>query len=76
MGDPVPVPFKGGVAQGDGSTIESYNWKAVGNASECAMLKLVQAEDARGVDGIRAAHPTRFAIPFNSENKYQVSRER
>ena len=34
-------------------TLTQYNWNAVGNASECAMLKLVQAE----------AHPTRFASP-------------
>ena len=41
---PVPVPFEGVVTQGDGTTIETYNWKAAGNASEGAMLKLVQSE--------------------------------
>ena len=75
-GEHVPVPFRGRVAQGDGSTIEKDNWEAVGNASECAMIKLVQGEacpssGAGGVDDLRAAFPTRFTIPFNSKNKYR-----
>ncbi|KAL7555017.1 hypothetical protein ACHAWF_018598 [Thalassiosira exigua] len=77
FGNFIPVPFKGLVTQGDGSTIETYNWKPVGNASECAMIKLVQSESTQssndiGVDSIRRSHPTKFAIPFNSKNKYQV----
>ena len=79
-GNHIPVAFKGVVTQGDGSTIESINWKPVGNASECAMIKFVQNESSEssegssssGVDDIRSAYPTKFAIPFNSKNKYQV----
>ena len=77
FGNPIPVPFKGEATQGDGSTIETYNWKPVGNASECAMIKLVQSEstepcDAYDVDSIRTTHPIKYAIPFNSKNKWQV----
>ena len=77
FGNSIPVPFKGFVTQGDGSTIENYNWKPVGNASECAMIKFVQSEssqpsDKSDVNTIRSSNPTKFAIPFNSKNKYQV----
>lgn len=77
FGNHIPVSFKGLLTQGDGTTIESYNWKPVGNASECAMIKFVQSEashssDDSDVDAIRSSHPTKFAIPFNSKNKYQV----
>ena len=77
FGNHIPVPFKGFVTQGDGSTIESYNWKPAGNASECAMVKFVQSEssqpsDESDIDSIRLSYPTKFAIPFNSKNKYQV----
>ncbi len=77
FGNPIPIPFKGVVTQGDGSTIETYNWKPVGNASECAMIKLVQSEsstpcDEYDVDSIRSSYPVKYTIPFNSKNKYQV----
>jgi len=71
----IPVPFEGEVVQGDGSTITSVNWKPVGNASECAMLKLVQTEAALGIgdaEKVRKSNPSLFTIPFNSKNKYQV----
>ena len=42
----------------------------MGNASEIAMIKFVQA--FRDVDEYRAANPNIFKIPFNSKNKYQV----
>ncbi|CAN0200862.1 unnamed protein product, partial [Hapterophycus canaliculatus] len=45
-------------------------WKAVGNASEIAMIKFVQP--FRDVDEYRASCPNLFKIPFNSKNKYQV----
>lgn len=45
-------------------------WKAVGNASEIAMIKFCQP--FRDVDEYRAANPNVFKIPFNSKNKYQV----
>jgi len=77
FGNPIPVLFKGVATQGDGSTIETYNWKPVGNASECAMIKLVQSEstepcDAYDVNSIRTSHPIKYTIPFNSKNKWQV----
>ncbi|CAM9704547.1 unnamed protein product [Scytosiphon promiscuus] len=65
-----PVPFKKVQVQGDGSTIEVVAWKAVGNASEIAMIKFVQP--FRDVDEYRASCPNLFKIPFNSKNKYQV----
>ncbi|GMI07156.1 hypothetical protein TrVE_jg8358 [Triparma verrucosa] len=71
----IPVPFEGQVVQGDGSTITSVNWKPVGNASECAMLKLVQTEASGGIgdaEEARKFNPSIFVIPFNSKNKYQV----
>jgi sodium/potassium-transporting ATPase subunit alpha len=73
----IPIPFKGVVTQGDGSTVETYHWKPVGNASECAMIKLVQSEssmprDEYDVDSIRSSYPVKKTIPFNSKNKYQV----
>mmetsp|Transcript_24130 Transcript_24130/g.41178 ORF Transcript_24130/g.41178 Transcript_24130/m.41178 type:complete len:1139 (-) Transcript_24130:789-4205(-) len=73
FGNPIPIPFKGVVAQG----VDTYNWKPVGNASECAMIKLVQSEsstprDEYDVDSIRSSHPVKYTIPFNSKNKYQV----
>ncbi len=76
-GNPIPKPFSGSTIQGDGSEIETIFWKPVGNASECAMIKLVQSEtDPFTGDGdverTRAQYPTKFAIPFNSKNKYQV----
>mmetsp|Transcript_5667 Transcript_5667/g.8787 ORF Transcript_5667/g.8787 Transcript_5667/m.8787 type:complete len:833 (+) Transcript_5667:210-2708(+) len=77
FGNPIPVPFKGVVTQGDGSVIETSNWKSVGNASECAMIKLVQSEssmpcDEYDIDSIRSSYPVKYTIPFNSKNKYQV----
>ena len=45
-------------------------WKAVGNASEIAMIKFVQ--EFRDIEEYRAANPNLFKIPFNSKNKYQV----
>jgi len=76
-GIPISVPFKGFITQGDGSKLESIFWKPVGNASECAMIKLAQTEanEVTGegdVEGIRSLYPTKFVIPFNSKNKYQV----
>lgn len=75
-GNPIPKPFSGLVKQGDGSDIKTIFWKPVGNASECAMIKLVQSEAGPSGDGdvkrIRSQHPTKFAIAFNSKNKYQV----
>ena len=47
-------------------------WKAVGNASEIAMIKFCQP--FRDVDEYREANPNVFKIPFNSKNKYQVRR--
>jgi len=35
------VPFMKTTTQGDGSTIEEVAWKPTGNASECAMIKLL-----------------------------------
>lgn len=74
---PIPRPFKGYITQGDGSKIESVFWKPVGNASECAMIKLVQTEanpvtGEGDVERLREGYPTKFVIPFNSKNKYQV----
>jgi len=51
--------------------------RSVGNASECAMIKLVQSEsrtphDEYDVDSIRSSYPVKYTIPFNSKNKYQV----
>ena len=76
-GEPMKKPFKGFITQGDGTKLETIFWKPVGNASECAMIKLVQTEadekTGKGdVDRIRTEYPTKYAIPFNSKNKYQV----
>ncbi len=76
-GKPIPKPFSGEIIQGDGSKLETIFWKPVGNASECAMIKLVQseanAETGEGdVTSLRSKYPTKFVIPFNSKNKYQV----
>ena len=76
-GNFIPRPFQGYITQGDGSRLLSTLWRPVGNASECAMIKLAQSEvdEVTGegdVDRVRAAHPTKFVIPFNSKNKYQV----
>lgn len=53
-----------------GRTSQVVAWKAVGNASEIAMIKFVQ--EFRDIDEYRAANPNVFKIPFNSKNKYQV----
>jgi len=76
-GQPIPKPFQGYITQGDGSKLETIFWKPVGNASECAMIKLVQAEanaetGELDIEATRAKYPTKFVIPFNSKNKYQV----
>jgi len=73
-GDPISRPFSGFITQGDGSSIENIFWKPVGNASECAMIKFVQAEAniVGDVETVRKTHPIRFVIPFNSKNKYQL----
>lgn len=76
-GNPIPKPFSGLTKQGDGSEIDTIFWKPVGNASECAMIKLVQSEaDPHTLNGdvekTRSRYPTKFVIPFNSKNKYQV----
>mmetsp|Transcript_21755 Transcript_21755/g.33250 ORF Transcript_21755/g.33250 Transcript_21755/m.33250 type:complete len:1380 (+) Transcript_21755:266-4405(+) len=73
-GNPIPVPFSGFITQGDGSKLETIFWQPVGNASECAMIKLVQTESAAigDVEATRTANPVKFVIPFNSKNKYQV----
>ena len=76
-GNAIPKPFSGVVQQGDGSELETIFWKPVGNASECAMIKLVQSESdpftGNGdVERTRSEYLTKFVIPFNSKNKYQV----
>ena len=76
-GNPIPKPFSGVTKQGDGSEIQTIFWKPVGNASECAMIKLVQSEanvvSGEGdLDKMRIQYPAKFTIPFNSKNKYQV----
>ena len=76
-GKAIPRPFSGHVVQGDGSKLEKVFWKPVGNASECAMIKLVQSEanmttGEGDVEKTRLNYPTKFVIPFNSKNKYQV----
>lgn len=77
-GNPIPRPFQGYTTQGDGSKLKTVFWNPVGNASECAMIKLVQGEADLGTEGvgdvdmIRKAYPTKFVIPFNSKNKFQV----
>mmetsp|Transcript_53455 Transcript_53455/g.64440 ORF Transcript_53455/g.64440 Transcript_53455/m.64440 type:complete len:1294 (+) Transcript_53455:176-4057(+) len=75
-GNPIPCSFKGFLRQGDGSKLETILWKPVGNASECAMIKLVQSEATENkdfdVDHLRKEYPVKFVIPFNSKNKYQV----
>ena len=76
-GDPIPIPFSGKIAQGDGSELEVVHWKPVGNASECAMIKLAQTEadpitQTNDVISTRERNPTKMVIPFNSKNKYQV----
>ena len=76
-GNPIPKPYLGTVTQGDGSTIEEIFWKPVGNASECAMIKLVQIEASvetgeGDIEVVRKTYPKLFEIPFNSKNKYQV----
>jgi len=78
--DGKPIPFKKQVQQGDGTFIEKVMWDIKGNASEAAMIKLVQglydAEDPQmkkyDVESFRSKNSTMFAIPFNSRNKYQV----
>ncbi len=64
------LPFKRLAQQGDNSYIQVVNWKAIGNASEIAMIKLCQP--FRDVDEYREQNPCIFKIPFNSKNKYQV----
>jgi len=75
-GNSIPKPFSGCTTQGDGSKIETVFWRPVGNASECAMIKLVQAEasisGASDVETMRSNYPIKCAIPFNSKNKYQL----
>ena len=65
-----PVPFFNMREQGDGSTIKEVAWKPIGNASEAAMIKLINP--IRDVDAVRAKAPAETVIPFNSKNKYQV----
>ncbi|GMI61139.1 hypothetical protein ScalyP_jg7148 [Parmales sp. scaly parma] len=77
-GNDTPIPFQGMLEQGDGSSVQVVNWKPVGNASECAMIKLAQSEctDPTTLENdiihTRSSNPTIFVIPFNSKNKYQV----
>ena len=76
-GNAIPKPFSGHLTQGDGSKLETIFWKPVGNASECAMIKLAQSEanvkTGNGdIEKTRSQYPTKFVIPFNSKNKYQV----
>ena len=76
-GNATPVPFEGKTIQGDGSELQTINWKPVGNASECAFIKLAQTEanpvtKEFDVEATRKLNPSKFVIPFNSKNKYQV----
>jgi len=76
-GKPTPKPFQGYIKQGDGTMLQTIFWKPVGNASECAMIKLAQSEadPATGngdIEMVRSQYPKKFVIPFNSANKYQV----
>lgn len=66
----VKVPFKRNVVQGDGSLLEEVAWKAIGNASEAAMIKLLQPHG--DINEARKNNACCFKIPFNSKNKYQV----
>ena len=55
-----PPSLAGVVVQGDGSELKTVNWKPIGNASECAMIKLAQAESVGGlgdVSEVRKANP-------------------
>lgn len=64
-------PFTEELLLGDGSTEKRVMWKPLGDASESALLKYVQA--SFDVEVFRQENPKLKEIPFNSTNKYQVS---
>lgn len=66
-----PQPFIEELVMGDGSTEKRVMWKPLGDASESALIKYVQA--SFDIDVFRYDHPKLKEIPFNSSNKYQVS---
>ena len=66
-----PQPFTEELVLGDGSIEKRVMWKPLGDASESALIKFVQA--SFDVDVYRKDHPKLKEIPFNSTNKYQVS---
>ena len=64
-------PFIEELLLGDGSIEKRVMWKPLGDASESALLKYVQA--SFDVEVFRNENPKLKEIPFNSTNKYQVS---
>ena len=64
-------PFTEELVMGDGSVEKRVMWKPLGDASESALIKFVQA--SFDVDVYRKENPKLKEIPFNSTNKYQVS---
>lgn len=66
-----PQPFTEDLVLGDGSIEKIIMWKPLGDASESALIKYVQA--SFDIDIFRKDHPKLKEIPFNSTNKYQVS---
>jgi sodium/potassium-transporting ATPase subunit alpha len=77
-----PVPFESETVMGDGSKMMQVNWATDGDASESAMIKWVQAFNARKglsdeeLDSLLADRRSQNAkvkeIPFNSANKFQL----
>ena len=64
-------PYTEELVMGDGSIEKRVMWKPLGDASESALLKFVQA--SFDVEPFRKDYAKIKEIPFNSTNKYQVS---
>lgn len=66
-----PVPFQDTIMLGDGSEEHRVLWKALGDASESALVKFCQGY--QDIEEMRNQFEKLAEIPFNSANKYQVS---
>jgi sodium/potassium-transporting ATPase subunit alpha len=65
------LPFQEQKQQADGSFQTKTNWRCIGDATESALIKFVQALGI-DVDEMRNQYEQLASIPFNSANKYMV----
>ena len=46
------------------------NWQCIGDATESALIKFIQAQEGVDVDAVRNRYAQLVTIPFNSANKF------